>query len=91
MLEYEPMFELVSCPDPTHFVEHGQVTYARFLGPPPYCLVGHFSQCSLSNHSVPESRRLIGNGVRPKTPANVTRPYSTKWVGSMHETMLEHV
>ena len=28
------------------------------------------------------------NGVGPKTPANVTRPYSTQWVGSGHETTL---
>jgi len=31
------------------------------------------------------------NGGGPKKVANVTKPYSTKWVGSEHETILSHV
>ena len=55
------------------------------FGPPPYCLVGHFPQCSLWNTWIKMSDwSERKNGVGPKTPANVTRPYSMKWVGLTH-------
>ena len=71
----------------TMFLARCHIVYA-FVS---IAIVGHFPSSSLSNRVVPESRRPIGqkkkNGVGPKTPANVTRPYSTQWVGSGHETI----
>ena len=47
--------DLVLCPDPTHFVEYGLVTFAGVLGPMPFFL---FSQLDAL---IQVYRDLIGN------------------------------
>ena len=84
----EISYYYILVPGPTHFVKYGLVAYIRFLGPLPYCLVSHFPWCSLLNHSLPESRHLIGQKGKWYRAQN---SFSTKSVGSENKTTITTV